>query len=197
MPGPAYPLQARDALHALFRKALRSPASREAFLRLLGAAKRGPIPSPELKRSGLEALEGRREYLLDRAPRFLRVLMDRRAGRESGLSGAVGLGQRLLNAGLFFDCHEYLETAWKRAVGERKVLLQGLIQIGAGLHKLELDPAAKEGALYLLDRGLMKLERTIGLLSAPERLEPIREIRRRLAEGCLDLDDLPEVRLVL
>jgi hypothetical protein len=67
--------------------------------------------------------------------------------------------------GRFFDAHEELELAWKAADGEIKILLQGLIQIAAGLHRLTLDSGTTDGALYLLDRGLEKLWRTRALVS--------------------------------
>jgi hypothetical protein len=66
--------------------------------------------------------------------------------------------------GRFFDAHEELEAAWNAAGGETKTLFQGLIQIAAGLHRLKLHPERTDGAFYLLDRGLMKLELTRALL---------------------------------
>lgn len=67
--------------------------------------------------------------------------------------------------GRYFDAHEELEFAWKEADGELKILYQGLIQIAAGLHRLKLHPEKKDGAFYLLDRGLEKLRRTKAILS--------------------------------
>jgi len=97
---------------------------------------------------------------------------------------SIQVAQALFNAGLFFDCHEYLEEAWKAAEGERKGLLQGLIQLGAALHKLELDPRARQGALDLLDRSWEKLSRHGHLLALePERFAAIARIRARVAAG--------------
>ena len=67
--------------------------------------------------------------------------------------------------GRFFDAHEELELAWNAAGGETKILLQGLIQIAAGLHRLKLHPEKTDGAFYLLDRGREKLRQTHALLS--------------------------------
>lgn len=72
-------------------------------------------------------------------------------------------------AGRFFDAHEELEIPWKAAEGDEKILLQGLIQVAAGLHRLTLDPAKTDGAFYLLDRGLEKLGASRALL-LPETL---------------------------
>ena len=67
--------------------------------------------------------------------------------------------------GKFFEAHEELELAWNEADGETKLLIQGLIQIAAGLHRLKLHPDKTEGASYLLGRGLEKLRRGNALLT--------------------------------
>lgn len=81
------------------------------------------------------------------------------------LARADELGAR----GRFFEAHEELEIAWKAAEGDEKILLQGLIQLAAGLHRLRLHPEKPDGAFYLLDRGIAKLRRTRSRL-APESL---------------------------
>jgi len=67
--------------------------------------------------------------------------------------------------GRFFDAHEELELAWKAADGDVKILLQGLIQIAAGLHRWRLHPQKTDGAFYLLDRGAEKIRRENALLT--------------------------------
>ncbi len=79
---------------------------------------------------------------------------------QAALDRADALGAK----GEYFDAHEELEAFWMKAAGEEKVLLQGLIQVAAGLHRLRLDPAKTDGAFYLLDRGLQKLKKTGALL---------------------------------
>lgn len=66
--------------------------------------------------------------------------------------------------GRYFEAHEELEAGWKAAAGPEKTLLQGLIQVAAGLHRLRAKPAEREGAFYLLDRGLEKLRAAAALL---------------------------------
>ncbi|MFI5346340.1 MAG: DUF309 domain-containing protein [Elusimicrobiota bacterium] len=66
--------------------------------------------------------------------------------------------------GRWFDVHEELEIPWKAAAGEEKTLLQGLIQIAAGLHRLRLHPEKTGGAYYLLERGREKLSGTKNLM---------------------------------
>ncbi|PIR15824.1 MAG: hypothetical protein COV48_12235, partial [Elusimicrobia bacterium CG11_big_fil_rev_8_21_14_0_20_64_6] len=55
---------------------------------------------------------------------------------QSALDRADSLGTQ----GRWFDAHEALESFWMKATGERKILLQGLIQVAAGLHRLKLHP---------------------------------------------------------
>lgn len=85
--------------------------------------------------------------------------------------------------GRWFDAHEELESFWMKATGERKILLQGLIQVAAGLHRLKLNPGETDGAFYLLDRGREKLARTKALL-VPETLASLeRELSAVRASG--------------
>lgn len=80
------------------------------------------------------------------------------------LQAAFDRADKLGAAGRFFDAHEELEAFWLKASGDEKLLLQGLIQVAAGLHRLTLDHRKTDGASYLLDRGLAKLAKTQGLL---------------------------------
>ena len=86
-----------------------------------------------------------------------------------GLQDWLDRADELAAAGRFFDAHEELESAWKTAGGDAKILLQGVIQLASGLHRLKLDPERTEGALYLFDRGLEKLRKSRALLE-PESL---------------------------
>jgi len=80
------------------------------------------------------------------------------------LQAALDRADELGAAGRYFDAHEELEAFWMKASGDEKILLQGLIQIAAGLHRLKLDPSKTDGAFYLLDRGSEKLLKTKALL---------------------------------
>lgn len=83
---------------------------------------------------------------------------------SGGLQAAFDRADALGAAGRFFDAHEELEAFWLKAAGEEKILLQGLIQIAAGLHRLKLDPKKTDGAFYLLERGSKKLAASARLL---------------------------------
>lgn len=82
----------------------------------------------------------------------------------TSLQAAFDRADALGAVGRFFDAHEELEAFWMKAAGDEKILLQGLIQIAAGLHRLKLDPRKTEGAFYLFDRGLEKLAKSASLL---------------------------------
>jgi len=83
---------------------------------------------------------------------------------SGSLQAALERADALGGEGRYFDAHEELEAFWMKATGDEKLLLQGLIQIAAGLHRLRLDPAKTDGAFYLLDRGLEKLAKSGSLL---------------------------------
>ncbi len=82
----------------------------------------------------------------------------------TGLQAALDRADTLGAEGKYFDAHEELEAHWMKASGDEKILLQGLIQVAAGLHRLKLDPKKTDGAFYLLDRGSEKLARSAMLL---------------------------------
>jgi hypothetical protein len=89
------------------------------------------------------------------------------------LQGWLDRADELGAEGRYFDAHEELELAWKAADGETKILLQGLIQVAAGLHRLKLHPEKTDGAFYLLDRGREKLSKS-GVLLDPASLAALK-----------------------
>ena len=58
---------------------------------------------------------------------------------DDELFRTIRLAELLMNAGLFFDAHEYVEGVWRTAAGETREFLKGLIQVAAALHKLERE----------------------------------------------------------
>ena len=74
---------------------------------------------------------------------------------NAGLLKALVTGQKLFNDGHFFECHEFLEEAWKQSLGWEKLMLQGLIQAAAGFHKLKMGSHA--GSARLLKNAAGKL----------------------------------------
>lgn len=88
---------------------------------------------------------------------------------------AAGLEEMnvLCRAGHFFEAHEHLELRWKRSSGPQKILLQGLIQIAAGIYRLGISAGNVNGAYYMLDQGLAKLRAQSSYLTSDslERIE--------------------------
>ena len=99
------------------------------------------------------------------------------------LREALADGDAHARAGRFFEAHEALEGFWMKASGAEKVLLQGLVQVAAGLHRLKEKPGSNEGAFYLLDRGLDKIRANAALLDARSWREFEAEIARIRASG--------------
>jgi hypothetical protein len=97
-----------------------------------------------------------------------------------GLQDWLDRADALASEGRFFDAHEELEAGWKTADGDAKVLLQGVIQLASGLHRLKLHPEKTDGAFYLFDRGLDKLRQCRSLLEPDSlaRLEAAVETAR-------------------
>ena len=62
---------------------------------------------------------------------------------------------RLFRERRFYEVHEVLEDVWRTLAGERRVLVQGLIQIAVGFHHLSRGKPAS--AVRLFARGRTKL----------------------------------------
>jgi uncharacterized protein len=105
-------------------------------------------------------------------------------------------GARLFDAGAFFEAHEAWEEPWLRETDEtRRLVLQGLIQIAAGLYKL-LVMGSAASAERLLARGLAKLDRSPSRMEGHD-LEAFRDGIRAcaidLAAGRFDRRRLPRL----
>ena len=66
-------------------------------------------------------------------------------------------GRAAFNRGEFFAAHELWEIVWRELAGDDRVLVQGLIQIAAGLHHAQRGRTRP--AVRLLARGTTKLSR--------------------------------------
>ncbi len=72
-----------------------------------------------------------------------------------GVSGEIWRAAVLFNAGLFFECHEYLEDFWRAAGEPERTFYHGLVQAAAGCYHLEKRNL--HGASMLLGKALEKL----------------------------------------
>jgi predicted metal-dependent hydrolase len=112
----------------------------------------------------------------------------------ASLEDLVRAGAKLFDAGLYFAAHEAWEEHWLVERDEaRRLLLQGLIQIAAALHKL-VDKRAPEPAARLFAKGLAKLDAVPahleGLDVAAFR-EGVRACAQALAGGRFDRASVP------
>jgi len=101
-----------------------------------------------------------REYVTDRAyflrqvQRLERALRDADRRREAARI-PLRRGILLFNAGLFFECHEYLEDVWRRTIGGDRDFYHGIIQAAAALYHYE--KGNPHGARTLLAKAQAKL----------------------------------------
>jgi len=91
---------------------------------------------------------------VERLGRALRTL-DGARGR-SAFRTPLERGVLLFNAGLFFECHEYLEDVWRAAPERDRPFYHGIIQIAAAFYHYE--KGNQHGARTLLGKALQKLE---------------------------------------
>jgi len=68
----------------------------------------------------------------------------------------LALGRALYNRGEHWESHEAWEQAWQEEEGEVRLLLQGLIQVAAAMHKA-LVQAQPASCVKLLASALQKL----------------------------------------
>ncbi|MEK7232706.1 MAG: DUF309 domain-containing protein [Elusimicrobiota bacterium] len=137
-------------------------------------------------------------YVQDRVPRFQRTIQNFKASEAptNPLLRDIWVGSLLFNEGLYFDCHEFLEAPWKRASGREKLMLQGIIQAAAGLHKLELG--SKAGCLELLRKAKEKLG-PIGIwpgLRLDQFMKTMSHVESAVKRNIFDKMDVPKLELM-
>jgi predicted metal-dependent hydrolase len=107
----------------------------------------------------------------------------------------VRAGAKLFDDGRYFEAHEAWEEHWLVEKDEtRRLLLQGLIQIAAALHKL-VDKDAPEPAARLFAKGLAKLDAAPADVEGADLAafrEGVRACAQALAEGCFDRAAIPK-----
>jgi predicted metal-dependent hydrolase len=72
------------------------------------------------------------------------------------LPGLALRGIEEFNRGEFFECHEYLEDAWREEPGRIRYLYQGILQVGVGFYHQQ--NGNWKGATSLLRSGIARLE---------------------------------------
>jgi hypothetical protein len=90
-------------------------------------------------------------------------------------------GRTAFNRGAYFQAHELWEDAWRELDGVEQIVLQGLIQIAAGLHHLE--QRRSRPAAGLLRKGLAKVSQGAFAPPVDLRIDALaRDVERLLAE---------------
>ena len=85
------------------------------------------------------------------------------------------------NRGDYFGAHELWEEAWHGLLGDERIVVQGLIQIAAGLHHLQQHRSRP--AVSLLRKGVEKLSRGKPGPTVTLRIGPLaRQVTRLLTE---------------
>lgn len=97
------------------------------------------------------------------------------------------------NRGEFFECHEYLEDAWREESGRIRYLYQGILQVGVGFYHQQ--NGNWKGATSLLRSGIERLREfepetrgvdVAGLIQASERC--LAELKRLGPERVSEFD---------
>jgi predicted metal-dependent hydrolase len=101
-------------------------------------------------------------------------------------------GAELFNRGLFWEAHEAWEEAWLEEEDERKLFLQGLIQVAAGYHKATVQKQPR-GCVKLLTSALEKLDPRPPDFMGVETRRLLPAVRRTLAEAQRWLEGGPEL----
>jgi hypothetical protein len=127
--------------------------------------------------------------------------MPRSAGHTRRVDEAVAesldRGVGLFDAGEFFAAHEAWEDGWKATdEPETRLLLQGLIQVAAGFHKVVVQ-GKPDSARRLLARGLAKLEQVAEApgIEVGRLCEATRACARALERGEFSRAMIPRIGL--
>jgi predicted metal-dependent hydrolase len=107
-------------------------------------------------------------------------------------------GIDLFNRGAFYDAHEAWEDVWRSTTPEPRELLQGLIQVAAGLHQI-FDLHRTEGPRRTLGKASRRLAAyagpTLGL-DVTDLLESVRRWEVWLEEGDGERPPAPALRVL-
>jgi hypothetical protein len=94
-------------------------------------------------------------YLRQQTSRLLDALQFVKTFASAGMVTDLHRGVALFNAGLFFECHELLESVWKATTGPDKAFYHGIVQVAAAFYHYEKHN--RHGAVTLMTKGLGKL----------------------------------------
>ncbi len=140
------------------------------------------------------------DYFYRQVTRLGEALRLARSPRPSGVSRVIWNAIAMFNAGLFFECHEYLEDAWRGASEPERTFYHGLVQASAGLYHLEKRNL--HGARVLLGKAVAKLRpyapayRAVDVAALADALEGVLAASSATPPRLPDRrSDLPAMRL--
>ncbi len=90
------------------------------------------------------------DYCKRQSARVLAAAADLRTA-----ASPLDVGIALFNAGLFFECHEWLEGIWKATTDASRDFYHGIIQVAAAFYHFE--KRNRHGSRTLLEKGLWRL----------------------------------------
>jgi predicted metal-dependent hydrolase len=115
---------------------------------------------------------------------------------DNSRNDAFARGALLFDSGAFFEAHEAWETGWRVETDPtQRHLLQGLIQVAAGFHKL-LAIGSVDSASRLLAKGMAKLDACppqVGGADVMTFRDGVRACAHDLAAGRFDAAPLSEL----
>ena len=132
-------LRTRDALSDMFLAALSDPRLREEIERATAPERVGTIPRD--KGGTLAAgqvMSEQNHYTADRMERYARVLRSQPLQKETlPLERTLETAAAIFDAGLYFECHEFLERLWRIAAPAEKGFIKALIWACVAMYHLE------------------------------------------------------------
>lgn len=120
-----------------------------------------------------------RPYLSRQAARTAAAVRWLRVDRPEAVPPEIWRAAALFDAGLFFECHEYLEDVWRATPGPERPFYHGLVQAAAGCYHLEKGNV--HGARTLLGKAIAKLEPFAPRYRAVEVAAFVAGLRRMLS----------------
>jgi len=94
-------------------------------------------------------------YFVRQVSRLGEVLRLLASPAPPGVSMDLYRAAALFDAGLFFECHEYVEDIWRAAAGSDRTFYHGIVQAAAGCYHLEKGNV--HGAGVLIRKAIDKL----------------------------------------
>jgi len=118
----------------------------QSLLAAIPTGEMDPVSRVAQKCAPADAAEVIRSYVNARVASYRAVFAGMRStGIQAGDTWSIAL--LLWDQGLFFECHEWLETKWRRSAGAEKKMIQAVIWSAGAYSHLEYGRATEAGKL--------------------------------------------------